>query len=121
MRFTPDELMLFAISVAGSLINVLLTPFRTVRNTLAQFISGVFIAFIFTNPIVHYFGIDPTYAGPVGGTLAMVGAGAARLVVEVSNEPQKAKGVISLVMDILSVIRGSGGRGKDDDDHRDPR
>ena len=123
MRFTPEEFLLLMLSVCGSFVSVLMSPFRSIRQSVAQFAAGVLAGFVFTPPILKYFEIDPLYGGAIGAIFGLVGNGLIRMLVEASNDPEKAKGFAKLVLDMLSVFNiNIGQKQKDrDDDRRDPR
>lgn len=120
MKFTPEEFLLLMLSVFGSFVSVLMSPFRSIRQSIAQFSAGVLAGFVFTPPILKYFEIDVMYGGAIGATLGLIGNGFIRMIVEASNDPTKAKGFAKLIIDMLEMFNIRIGRG-DRDDNRDPR
>lgn len=109
-KFSPDQITLLIISTVGSLISVMIRPGGSAFRNVSHFFAGIFIAQIFTNPMIKFFNIDGDYAGVVGGVLAMCGAGFARVIIEASQNPEQARGLAKILADIFDIITGRGGR-----------
>lgn len=116
MNFNPENLMILMVAIFGSFVTVLMSKFESWRQSLAQFVSGVFVAFVFTRPFMTYLEIDVIYAGAVGGMLGMLGSGIARSIVEVSNDPSKATGYLGIFFDVIAAITGQTRKNRKDDD-----
>ena len=81
----------FWISVIGATVIKLMTsPFHGPFKALLTVFAAMFAAYIFTEPMVHWLGLDPaTYTTPMAALLALSGEGLMRTVMAAANDPSK--------------------------------
>jgi hypothetical protein len=91
----------FWMSVGGATVVKLITsPYAGFVRALATVIAAVFSAYFFTQPAMHFLGLDPeTYTTAMAAVMALTGEGAMRFLIQLSNDPTRA-------IDILRMWRG---------------
>lgn len=79
----------FWISVAGAtVIKVLTSPYHSFLRALLTVFAAVFAAYVFTDPVVHWLGLEPkTYTTPMAALLALTGEGLMRAIIAGGNDP----------------------------------
>lgn len=78
----------FWITVAAALgIKLVTSPFQSRWRAVVMVLSGLFIAWVFTMPVVTWLAIDPeTYVIPVAALLAITGEGIVRWLIHVTPD-----------------------------------
>lgn len=118
MNLSPENITILLVAFFGSIVTVMMSEWTSWKQSIAKTVSGFAVALVFTKPFMMYLEINPAYAGAVGFLLGMLGSGIAKSIVEVSNDPTKAKGFLGLFFDLVAVITGQSGKStkpKDDD------
>jgi hypothetical protein len=91
----------FWLAVGGATVVKLLTsPYAGFVRALATVIAAVFSAYFFTQPAMHFLGLDPeAYTTAMAAIMALTGEGAMRFAIQISNDPAK-------LLDWLRAWRG---------------
>lgn len=81
----------FWIAVVGAVIVKLITsPYHSFWRAVVTVLAAVFSAWVFTESVVDWFGLDPdTYKTPMAALLALTGEGLMRVLMAGSNDPIK--------------------------------
>lgn len=114
MRFIPDEYV-FLLAILGTVIlKLFLSTTMTFFKAVATAFSAFFIAIVFTDPLLRYMEWDPSNRVAIAVFLGLTGEHFARHVIDVAQNPGKAKGIVAGVVEIMKIwfTKDSG---KDDD------
>lgn len=72
----------------GVAVSIALSDDRSLTSSATRIFVGFFCAIFFTQPLLHYFSLDPEiYAAPVTALLALTGDRLARWVLKVATNP----------------------------------
>jgi hypothetical protein len=94
--------------IAASLMRILLTPWTGVWHTLVSFITAIFFAVIFTDPVLLFLNLNPeSYKIGAAAILALTGEGIAKRLLTLLADPQA-------IFRVIQVWRGSNNDDKDD-------
>lgn len=86
--------------VGATLVRVLTSPFHSFFRSVVMVVTSVFVAWLFTDPVVDWMRLNPgVYAAPVGGLLALTADGIVRMIFKVSSDP-------GVAIDLWNRLRG---------------
>jgi hypothetical protein len=79
----------FWIALFGAaLVRVLTSPFHSVLRAVVMVVTSVFVAWVFTDPVVDYLHLDPTiYKAAIGALLALTADGVLRGIFKAAQDP----------------------------------
>ena len=97
--------VLFWVAVLGAgLLKLVLSPWHGIWRSALGFVSALFIAVIFTDPVLAYFNLNPeTYKNAVAALVTLTGEGVVRWLLRVIADPKK-------LMEWIKIIRGGGAK-----------
>ncbi|PTX47004.1 hypothetical protein IQ03_03499 [Gemmobacter caeni] len=121
MKMFMDEYVIVITALIGTFIKLLLTPAKTLRETMGIAFSSAFMAIVFTESIVWYFEMDPILRTPVAVILTWTGDGIARKIIRIGENPSEAKSVVGGFVEILNIWNSKTPPKRDDDADRNPR
>lgn len=78
--------------VAAALFKVVLSKTLTFKQSAVSFALGVFSAWVFTRPLIHWAGLDPeVYMVPTAAIIALTGEQIVRRIIRYSERPNDLK------------------------------
>ena len=95
----------FWIAVLGAgVLKLVLSPWPGALRSAIGFVAALFIAVIFTDPVLAYFNLNPdTYKNAVAALVTLTGEGVVRWLLKMMADPKK-------LMEWVRLIRGGGSK-----------
>lgn len=86
--------------LAAVIVKLVTSPFHSIWRAIVTTFVALFVATIFTDPIVTWFSLDPSvYRIPMAALLTLTGEGLARFIIGLSVNPKE-------LLDLVARIRG---------------
>lgn len=81
----------FWVAIAGATaVKLMTSPYSSAWRAVTTVFVAVFSAWVFTDSVVDWFGLDPgTYKAPMAALVALTGEGITRVLLAGSNDPSR--------------------------------
>lgn len=102
MNFLGHDIAFWFASLGAAFLKMVLSPWGGAIKGAISFVSAVFLAMIFTDPVLTYLNLNPeTYKSAIAALVTLTGEGVVRWLLQVVDKPTR-------IWELIKLWRGGG-------------